>query len=277
MNRRALAMVLAWLCWWPGSLVLADQVPFGFAPFDRLREVERPSTMARGPERESKGKSKPQDKPKPSQRPLRVGILIYDGVLNTEFVAPLDVFQHAEARTKKVEVFTVAPRLGSVLTAEGLKVLPHRTFADAPNVDILVVPSGKNYEKDMHDPVLVAWIRERAGKAKIVHANSWGAFLLGAAGILDGRWATTFPPDTSRLQKAFPRAIVKADATLVDDPAEPSRPRVITSVGGVVSYDAALYIVEDLLGRELAERIAGGLVLDRTTAKAPLVRILRKP
>lgn len=241
MRRTSAAMVFAWLFWWPGSFVLPAQVP------------------------------------KPAPRPLRVGILIYDGVFNTEFVAPLDVFQHAEARTKKVEVFTVAPHLGSVLTAEGLKVIPHRTFADAPNVDILVVPSGKHYEKDMHDRALVAWIRERSAKARIVHANCWGAFLLGAAGILDGRWATTFPADTSRLQKTFPRAIVKADANLVDDPGQSGQPRLITSAGGVVSYDAALYLVEELLGPEVAENIAAGLVFDRASAKPPLIRMLRKP
>lgn len=241
MKPRSVVMVLAWLCWWPGSFVLPAQVP------------------------------------KPAPRPLRVGILIYDGVFNTEFVAPLDVFQHAEARTKKVEVFTVAPHLGSVLTAEGLKVIPHRTFADAPNVDILVVPSGKHYEKDMQDPALIAWIRERSAKARIVHANCWGAFLLGAARILDGRWATTFPADTGRLQKTFPRAIVKADAKLVDDPGQSGQPRLITSAGGVVSYDAALYIVEELWGRELAEGIASGLVFDRASAKPPLIRMLRKP
>ena len=168
MKPRSVVMVLAWLCWWPGSFVLPAQVP------------------------------------KPAPRPLRVGILIYDGVFNTEFVAPLDVFQHAEARTKKVEVFTVAPHLGSVLTAEGLKVIPHRTFADAPNVDILVVPSGKHYEKDMHDPALVAWIRERSARARIVHANCWGAFLLGAARILAAVGPPLFRPTPAGFRRLFP-------------------------------------------------------------------------
>ncbi len=258
MTRGYVAMVFLWLCSWPGSLVWSAEVPKPAQ--DRATYI--PQEIRAG---------------KPAQRPLRVAILIYDGVFNTEFIAPLDVFQHAEARTRKVEVFTVAPHLGSVLTAERLKVIPHHTFADAPNVDILVVPSGKNHEKDMHDITLVSWIRERASKAKIVHANCWGAFLLGAAGILNGRWATTFPPDTGRLQKTFPRAIVQAEAKLVDDPGEQGQPRVITSAGGVVSYDAALYIVEDLLGHEVAESIARSLVFDRTTAKAPLIRKRGKP
>jgi transcriptional regulator GlxA family with amidase domain len=210
--------------------------------------------------------------PKPAERPLRVGILIYDGVFSTEFIASLDVFHHAEARTKKVEVFTVGPHLGSVLTAEGLKVIPHRTFANAPNVDILVVPGGKNFQKDVQDRVLVDWIRERARKARIVHANGSGAFLLGVAGVLDGHWAVTCPPDAERLQKTFPRVIVKAGARIVDDPVVRGQPRVITSAGGMLSYDAALYIVEGLCGRELAESIAAGLLIDRTATQTPLVR-----
>ncbi len=192
-----------------------------------------------------------------SGQPIRVAILVYDGVYNTEFIAPLDVFNHAETLTRgRIQVFTVAPSTGPVTTAEGLRILPQYSFANAPAVDWLILPSGANYHADIQNKALVGWIRDTGKRSQVVHSNCWGAFLLGAAGLLDGKQATTFPPSLEEFAQRFPAITVRRDAQLVDDRG------ALTSAGGVVSYDAALYLVEKQLGLELARRIAGGLVLD---------------
>ncbi len=195
--------------------------------------------------------------------PVRIAILVYDGVYDTEFIAPLDVFNHAATRSSgKLQVFTVSPRAGTVKTAEGLRVQADYTFANAPEVDWLIVPSGKNYKTDMQDKSLVGWIRRVGAKSKIVHSNCWGAFLLGAAGLLDGKEATTFPASLDEFTQAFPKVKVRRDLHLVDDgPA-------VTSAGGDVSYDAALYLVEKHFGADLANAIAGGLVIDWKSRRA---------
>jgi len=188
---------------------------------------------------------------------IRVAILVYDGVYNTEFIAPLDVFDHAGAHTNgRQEVFTVAPKLGSVTTAEGLRVLPQYSFLTAPAIDWLIVPSGKNYRSDVDDKALVGWIREVGRRAKVVHSNCWGAFLLGAAGLLEGRQATTYPQSLDEFAEMFPGVRVRRDRLIIDDN------NVVTSAGGVVSYDAALYLVEKHFGADVASRVATGLVLD---------------
>lgn len=195
--------------------------------------------------------------------PVRVGILVYEGVYNTEFIAPLDVFNHAATHTQGgLEVFTVAPNFGRVTTAEGLRILPDYSFASTPPIDWLIIPSGKDYRADVENKALVAWIGEIGGRAQIVHANCWGAFLLGAAGLLDGKQATTFPPSLDEFAENFPGVNVRRDLRLVDDAG------VVTSAGGVVSYDAALYLVEKHFGREVARRVADGLVIDWEARRA---------
>lgn len=205
-------------------------------------------------------------------RPLRVGILVYDGVYNTEFIAPLDVFEHAAVHTDgRLRVFTVAPELGSITTAEGLRVLPRYSFATSPEIDWLIVPSGEDYRADIKDEALVGWIHRMGSHAAIVHSNCWGAFLLGAAGLLDGKQATTYPQSLEEFAQAFPDVNVRRDSLLVDDDG------ALTSAGGVVSYDAALYIVEKHLGADVAERVANGLVIDWKERRADYESVSATP
>lgn len=188
---------------------------------------------------------------------VRIGILVYEGVFNTEFMAPLDVFDHAARLVGgQIEVFTVGPDAGSVTTAEDLRILPRYSFATVPAIDWLVVPSGENYREDMKNPALVAWIHRVGAQAQVVHSNCWGAFLLGAAGLLDGKQATTFPQNLDDLAQRFTAVKVRRNLALVDDDG------VVTSAGGVVSYDAALYLVEKYFGAEVADKVAEGLVID---------------
>jgi transcriptional regulator GlxA family with amidase domain len=188
---------------------------------------------------------------------VRVGILVYEGVYNTEFVAPLDVFEHAAQHTGgRLQVFTVSPSFGSVTTAEGLRIFPQYSFMTTPAIDWLVVPSGKNYENDIKNKALVNWIRQAGLAAKVVHSNCWGAFLLAAAGLLDGKRATTYPDSYDQFAEMFPQVELRRGPRFVDDNG------VVTSVGGVASYEAALYLLEKHFQAELARKVAIGLMID---------------
>jgi transcriptional regulator GlxA family with amidase domain len=187
-----------------------------------------------------------------------VGFLVIPGVYNSELMAPYDVLDHIRFRTKEApRVFTVAPKAGPIRTFEGLTLVPHHTFADAPPIDLLVVPSAEhNMDKDLEDAALMTWVRETGRKAKLVMSLCDGAFVLAKAGLLDGLEATTFPGDQDRFAQAFPRVKLKRDVIFVHDG------KAITSVGGGRSYDPALYLVERLYGQEAQAKIAEGLVLD---------------
>jgi len=195
----------------------------------------------------------------PAEPPLRtVGFLVVPGVYNSELMAPYDVLDHVRFRTKDApRVFTVAPRAGPLRTFEGLTLTPHYTFADAPAIDLLVVPSAEHsMEKDLEDAALMAWVRDTGRKAKLVLSLCDGAFVLAKAGLLDGLEATTFPGDQDRFAKMFPRVKLQRGVIFVHDG------KAVTSVGGARSYDPAMYLVERLYGEDARARIGEGLVLE---------------
>jgi len=194
-----------------------------------------------------------------AERPLNVGFLIIDGVYNTELTAPFDILHHTIFHTKPgMRVFTVAPTREVVTSFEGLRLLPDHSFADAPPIDVLIVPSAEhNMDSDLKNDELIAWVRETGKNAEYVMSLCDGAFVLAKAGLLDGRKATTFPSDIQRMRTMFSEQVDILDGvTFVHDgPA-------ITSVGGARSFDPALYLCEVLYGAKVARGIAGGLVID---------------
>jgi transcriptional regulator GlxA family with amidase domain len=173
-------------------------------------------------------------------------------------MAPYDVLDHVRFRTKDApRIFTVAPKTGPLRTFEGLTLTPHYTFADAPPIDLLVVPSAEhNMDKDLEDATLIAWVRDTGRKAKLVLSLCDGAFVLAKAGLLDGLEATTFPGDQDRFAKMFPGVKLQRGVIFVHDG------KAVTSVGGARSYDPAMYLVERLYGEDARARIGEGLVLD---------------
>jgi len=190
-----------------------------------------------------------------------VGILIMDGVFNTEFTAPMDIFQHTIFREgiKSMNVFLIAENLDVVTSFEGLRILPDYSFSDPnhPNIDILVVPSAEHHlDSDLENKKMIDWVTKTGDKAEYVTSHCDGAFVLAKAGLLDNVASTTFPSDIPKYKEMFPHLDIRDDVMFVHDK------KYITSAGGVRSFDGALYLCELLYGKEIAQRLAGGLVID---------------
>jgi transcriptional regulator GlxA family with amidase domain len=83
-----------------------------------------------------------------------------------------------------------------------------------------------------------------------------GAFVLAKAGLLDKVASTTFPSDIPKYKETFPHLDVREDVMFIHDG------KYITSAGGARSFDGALYLCEHLYGKEIAQSLAGGLVID---------------
>lgn len=206
--------------------------------------------------------------PKIIEGRYNVGILILEGVFNTELTAPYDIFHHTIFRDsiKPMNVFTVAEKAGPVKTFEGMYILPDFIISDTslPQIDILVVPSAENnMGSDLENETVIDFVRQTAKTALYVTSHCDGAFVLAKAGLLDGRACTTFPADRAAFAEMFPKLDVKFDAIFVQDG------KYITSVGGARSFDAALYLTELMYGKQVADEIAEGLVLDWDLAKVP--------
>ena len=193
---------------------------------------------------------------------LTVGFVVVDGVYNTELTAPMDMFHHTVFHAQPgMRVFTVGrgplPGNGPVTTFEGLRLLPDHDFESAPPVDVLVVPSAEHsMDTDLEDEALLGYVRRAGAEAAYVLSLCDGAFVLAAAGLLEGREATTFPADVARLREDFPGLVVHEGLSFVHDG------KVVTSAGGALSFEAALYLCELIYGGEAADGIARGLVID---------------
>ena len=199
--------------------------------------------------------------PKLDPNNYNVAFLIMNGTFNTEFTAPYDIFQHTQFRKgiKAMNTFTVANTLDPITTFEGIRLLPDFDYTkdSIPKIDILVVPSAEHHlDSDLKDTTMLNFIRKIDKNALYMTSHCDGAFVLAKASVLDGVASTTFPSDIELYRKTFPHLEVKDNVLFVHDG------KYITSAGGAKSFEAALYLCELLYGKEIAESIAKGLVID---------------
>lgn len=188
--------------------------------------------------------------------PPWAGFLVENGTYDAELFLPLDVFHHTPFHANPgLRVCLVAPSHDPIRTFEGVEVRPDFSYDDAPPLEVLVVPSAERHVRpDFDDPRLLAFVRERAGQARFVVSLCDGAFVLARAGLLDGRFATTYPGDRDALADRFPSVrVVRGVDLCVDGP-------FVTGSGGARSALPALFVVDRLFGRSAARGVARGLV-----------------
>ncbi|MFM0337894.1 GlxA family transcriptional regulator [Paraburkholderia fungorum] len=160
---------------------------------------------------------------------------------------------------------TVASIDGGVLqTFPGLPVVTERldSLDDQP-IDTLIVPGVPVDEQGTLQPELVAWIRRRAPDVRRVCSVCTGAFYLAAAGLLDGRRATTHWRDAAHLARRFPNVQVDADPIFIRDvrPGDGEGRAVWTSAGVTAGIDLALALIEEDVGHAAAMQAARRLVV----------------
>ncbi|MBB4661274.1 GlxA family transcriptional regulator [Conexibacter arvalis] len=184
----------------------------------------------------------------------RVLIVLFDGVQSLDVTGPLEVFSGAASHPGcqvPYVVETASLDGAPVRASSGLRLAPDGPLAAAP--DTLVVPGGAGTRRP--DPRLVAWLRETAPRAGRVLSVCTGAYLLAAAGLLDGRRATTHWAHWRRLAERHPQVDVDPEPIWVRDG------DVMTSAGVTAGIDASLALVEEDVGREVALAIARHLVV----------------
>jgi len=186
------------------------------------------------------------------------GILIFDGVEILDFAGPFEVFSRtrlvpgpASRRSEDsapLSVFTVAKSKAPIATTGGLVVTPHHGFADAPAIDLLVVPGGQGTRPLLDDAETLEWIRRTAAAARQVTSVCTGSLLLAKSGLLAGRRATTHH-NALDLLAALPVGTVERERRVVDD-------GIITSAGVASGIDMAFYVVERRCGADVADETA---------------------
>jgi transcriptional regulator GlxA family with amidase domain len=187
----------------------------------------------------------------------RVGILIFPDVEVLDFCGPFEVFSVTrlnEALRREepspFEVVLVAEQAGTVKTTGGMKVTPDHTLDTCPPLDILVVPGGWGTRAEIKNPRLLDWIKARAAQVETLTSVCTGSMLLGQAGLLDGRHATTHWRSLQWMRDAFPAVTVEEKLHVVEDG------NVLTSAGISAGIDMALRVVARYHGEAVARNTA---------------------
>lgn len=128
---------------------------------------------------------------------LHIGLLVFPKVQQLDLTGPYDVF----ATMPGVVVHLVWKDLEPLLSSTGLTLVPTVTFADCPDLDVICVPGGVGVDALMEDPETLAFIRHQASTAQYITSVCTGALVLGAAGLLKGRRATTHWASHSLLEQ----------------------------------------------------------------------------
>jgi len=197
-----------------------------------------------------------------------IGMIIFDGLSIGEFTAPYDVWIHVKGN--RVNVFTISEDGKPIRTSTGLQFHADYSFANAPHIDVLVVPSGSgSSNKDLVNTARINFVKERGKKAEWVTSFCGGAFTLGLAGFLDGKRATTYPGYMKQMQEMFPNTKVDRQARIAVDG------NVVSTQGGIAAFEAALYVVEAYFGKQYADDIANTMIYPGSAAD-PWNRNLQK-
>lgn len=184
-----------------------------------------------------------------------VAIYVFDDVEVLDFSGPFEVFSVANRLAERdgasmpFRVVTVARDNPAVTARGGYRFVASHTIADAPAIDVLIVPGGVVDGELAHADV-IDWIRRVDTKTEITASVCTGAFVLAAAGLLAGRAATTHWEDIDDLARRHP------DITIVNDVPWVDEGPVVTSAGISAGIEMSLHLVGRLTGPDLAIRTA---------------------
>lgn len=171
---------------------------------------------------------------------LRIQILLFPRVTQLDFTGPAQVF----AASRSCEIDYVAHALEPVSTDAGFAVLPTATLSDSGDADVVIVPGGSGAFAVLDDAKIVAWLRRHADAGALMTSVCTGGFVLGAAGLLRGRRATTHWASLPMLAEL---GAVPVTARVVSDD-------VVTAAGVASGIDFALTLLSERLGEDIARR-----------------------
>ena len=154
----------------------------------------------------------------------KVGILVFPEVEVLDFCGPFEVFSVTRLDEERrrhdpspYEVFIIAENLNMIVATGGLKVVPDYGLEDCPPLDVLVVPGGWGTRREMTNDHLIEWLGERSRHVTTLTSVCTGSLLLGKAGLLDGKRATTHWKVLNEMRGSFPAINVIDDQHVVED------------------------------------------------------------
>jgi transcriptional regulator GlxA family with amidase domain len=182
---------------------------------------------------------------------MDIGIVVFEDAEELDFAGPWEVLgAWAEHHPDDgVRLRLLAEGSGAVRCRKGLRVLPDAVLADAPSLDVVVVPGGRGARHAMTSEALLRWVRGQSARGALVTSVCTGALVLAAAGLLDGRAATTHWAAYDELRAAARDVELRTDERFVDEGP------IVTSAGVSAGIDMALHLVARLQSPDRAREV----------------------
>jgi transcriptional regulator GlxA family with amidase domain len=192
-------------------------------------------------------------------RMKRVAIVLFPGVQALDVAGPLDVFAEANRflpESDGYDIMTLGAAPYPIIASNGMPLGAQHSLTDAPKqFDILLIPGGPSLPQAKEVPAITRWLLEAVPNAGRYGSICTGAFILGHAGLLDGKQATTHWSHAQQLADLFPRARVEPDRIYVRDGT------LMTSAGVTAGIDMALALVADDHGTAISLAVAKRLLV----------------
>jgi cyclohexyl-isocyanide hydratase len=180
--------------------------------------------------------------PEQPHSPRLIGMLVFPGLTQLDMTGPYEVL----ARLPTTTVHLVAHTLDAVRTDRGMMILPSMTYAQCPQLDVVMVPGGPGQQNLMEDEVVLDFLRAQAKAAKYVTSVCTGSLVLGAAGLLKGKRATCHWAAIDHLKALG--AIPVSERVVVDG-------NIVTGAGVASGLDFGLALAAELEGEDVAREI----------------------
>jgi transcriptional regulator GlxA family with amidase domain len=187
----------------------------------------------------------------------QVGIVLYEDVEVLDFCGPFEVFSVTRLNEQKrreepspFSAFLVAESKSPVIATGGMRVVPDHDLESCPKLDILLVPGGWGFRHQMNNERLLKWIADRSRQVKTLTSVCTGALLLGKAGLLDGKRATTHWRWLDSMQEMFPTVTVEKRLHFVEEG------DFFSSAGISAGIDMTLRLVARYYGEAVARATA---------------------
>lgn len=199
-----------------------------------------------------------------------IACLLYPNVMSLDVTGPLQVFASANVERQRqglpafYRLVVLGQQAGAIATSAGFQLVADQAWReiDAAQIDTLLIPGGLGEQAQCQNQELLSWLRAAEAQVRRLGSVCSGALILAAAGLLDGRRATTHWADADNLRQDYPNVEVLANCLHTYDPQDlHGNGHVFTSAGVTAGIDLALALVEADLGRVTALAVARRLVM----------------
>ncbi len=184
-----------------------------------------------------------------------VGIVLFPVVEELDFAGPFEVFASLSKAGGGGKVLLIAETLEPIECANGMRVLPDCSFAEAPALDVLLVPGGMGTRTEVNNPRMIEYLRKAGASATWVTSVCTGALLLHEAGFAKGKRVTTFWGFVDELR-------ARGEVEVLDGPRYVRDGNLVTSAGVSAGIDMALWLVGQIHSPDVARRVQRGIQYD---------------